>query len=176
MQGLRSGVVEHWLRRILGDVQLATRVEELVHHRSLDMTPGDGRDDAELLMRAVALIDPLAPLCWRGVALWPDGIGPALAVAQAKAPETLGRLQEIVRGRKSRTGRPSAQTDAMPQCCGRMRDSNTVGCGSLARGRRAASLVYQLNPLLPCASPLLAKHWVDRLPDLLPALEDVAGE
>jgi hypothetical protein len=32
-----------------------------------------------------------------------------------------------------------------------------------------------LNPLMPCASPLLADHWVARLADLLPALQNVAG-
>ena len=37
-------------------------------------------------------------------------------------------------------------------------------------------LTYLLNPLLPCASPLLAGRWVARLADLLPALEQVAGQ
>ena len=36
-------------------------------------------------------------------------------------------------------------------------------------------MTYLLNPLLPCASPLLAGHWVARLTDLLPALEETAG-
>jgi hypothetical protein len=36
-------------------------------------------------------------------------------------------------------------------------------------------LTYLLNPLLPCASPLLAGQWVARLADLLPALQEVAG-
>ena len=47
-------------------------------------------------MRAIAVLDPLAPLCWRGVALWPDGIGTALAVAQAAIPTWSVRLEEIV--------------------------------------------------------------------------------
>jgi hypothetical protein len=36
-------------------------------------------------------------------------------------------------------------------------------------------LTYLLNPLLPCASPLLAGQWVARLADLLPGLQEVAG-
>jgi eukaryotic-like serine/threonine-protein kinase len=36
-------------------------------------------------------------------------------------------------------------------------------------------LAYLLNPLMPCASPLLAGHWVARLTDLLPTLEELAG-
>ncbi|HEX4171864.1 MAG TPA: hypothetical protein VHY82_05230, partial [Acetobacteraceae bacterium] len=176
VQDLRSGVVEQWLRRSLGDSQVAARVEELVHHRSFDMAPGDGRDDAELPMRAVAVIDPLAPLCWRGVALWPDGIGPALAVAQATAPETLDRLQEIVLRQEVANWaaqRPDRCDATMLRADARQQHSWVRQRGQAGS---AASLIYLLNPLLPCASPLLAKHWVARLPDLLPALEDVAGD
>ena len=38
-----------------------------------------------------------------------------------------------------------------------------------------ARLSYLLNPLMPCASQLMAGQWVARLADLLPALEEVAG-
>src|SRR4029077_6468916 len=39
----------------------------------------------------------------------------------------------------------------------------------------AMRLTYLLNPLLPCASPLMGSRWVTRLAELLPALEDAAG-
>jgi hypothetical protein len=176
VQSLRGGVVEQWLRRSLGDAQLAVRVEELVRQRPVDPTAGGGGDDAVLLMRAVALIDPLAPLCWRGVAVWPDGIGPAVAVAQPNAPEVLGRLQEIVMGqevanwavlRPDRCDAGMLQTDARRQ---------HTWLRQLGKGAGAPLLAYLLNPLMPCASPLLANHWVARLADLLPALEDAAGK
>ena len=79
INALRSGVVEYWLRRALGDGQLASHVEELVRHRNLEAASGDPDTGPSLMMRVICLLDPLAPLCWRGVALWPDGIGPALA-------------------------------------------------------------------------------------------------
>lgn len=41
INALRSGVVEYWLRRALGDAQLATHVEELLRHRNADATAGD---------------------------------------------------------------------------------------------------------------------------------------
>jgi hypothetical protein len=34
--------------------------------------------------------------------------------------------------------------------------------------------LYLMNPLLPCDSPLLDRHWVASLADLLPALEETA--
>jgi hypothetical protein len=176
VQSLRTGVVEHWLRRSLGDVQAASRVEDLVRHRSSDRTPVGGSDDAELLMGAVALLDPLAPLCWRGVAVWPDGIGPALAVAQPNAPEIVSRMQEIVTRQEVANWaalRPDRCDVGMLRADARRQHSLLR---QLGKGTSAPLLTYLLNPLLPCASPLLAHHWVDRLADLLPALEDVAGQ
>ncbi len=86
LHALRAGTVVAWLRRGLGDALLAAHLEELVRHRTLDALPDDSNGDATLVMRAIALLDPLAPLCWRGMALWPDGIGTALAAAQGIRP------------------------------------------------------------------------------------------
>ncbi len=91
LNAVRGNAVEQWLRRGLADAQLAARVEELVRHRSLDRAPNDGDGEAELVMRVIAVLDPLAPLCWRGVALWPDGIGTALAAAQGSDPDAVAR-------------------------------------------------------------------------------------
>jgi hypothetical protein len=176
VQAVRSGSVEQWLRRSLGDAQIATRVEELVRHRA-DSAPGNDSSDAGLVMRAVALIDPLAPLCWRGIALWPDGIGPALAVAQANAPEILVRLEEVIVREEvaSWAGLRADRCDAvMLRAEARQHHSWLHQRG----GQSAAGvsrLAYLLNPLMPCKSPLLVGHWVARLGDLLPALEEVAG-
>ena len=41
--------------------------------------------------------------------------------------------------------------------------------------RGVARLTYLLNPLLPCASPLLRGRWVARLAELLPALEQLSA-
>jgi hypothetical protein len=176
-QAVRSGAVEQWLRRSLGDAQIATQVEELVRHRALDAVPGDGSAEAELLMRTVALVDPLAPLCWRGVAIWPDGIGPALAVAQADAPDVFVRLHEVIVREETAVWAAlrADRTDA-----GLLRvEARQQHSWLQKRGGQSASgmarLAYLLNPLMPCKSPLLVGHWVARLVDLLPALEQVAG-
>jgi hypothetical protein len=76
---LRSGAVDGWLRRGLGEAALAARIEEAVRLRISESVGEDSRADAMLAMRAVVSLDPLAPLAWEGIALWPDGIGPLLA-------------------------------------------------------------------------------------------------
>jgi eukaryotic-like serine/threonine-protein kinase len=174
LNALRSNAVEHWLRRGLGDAQLAARVEEVVRHRALDGLANDSNGDAALAMQVITLLDPLAPLCWRGVALWPDGIGAALAVARASDPEAMARLEEIIT-REQAGNWAAMRADrcdfAVLRVEARQQHSWLQQRG---QGSGALRLVYLLNPLMPCASPLVEKRWVTRLADLLPALEEVA--
>lgn len=174
LHALRSGEVVAWLHRGVGDSQLAGRLEDMVRHRTIDAPAAEG--DATLVMRAIALLDPLAPLCWRGVALWPDGIGTAIAAAQDSNPEVLARLEEIVVNeeignwaavRPDRCDFPEMRVDARQHHAWLQQGGST---GAMAR------LAYALNPLLPCASPLLGGRWVARLADLPPALDAAAGQ
>jgi hypothetical protein len=175
LNALRGNVVEHWLRRGLGDGQLAARVEELVRHRGLDMLPTDGNGEADLVMRVIALLDPLAPLCWRGVSLWPDGIGSALAASQGSDPEVLARLEDVI-VREEAGNWAATRGDrcdfAVLRVEARQQHSWLQQRG---QGSGVPRLTYLLNPLMPCASPLMGGRWVTRLVDLLPALEEAAG-
>ena len=63
-------------------------------------------------MQAVSVLDPLAPLCWRGIAVWPDGLGPALAAAHEAAPEIADRIEEIVEVEAARIGRRPGRSAA----------------------------------------------------------------
>ncbi len=91
LRALRAGMGDTWLRRSLGEPALAARLDDIVRLRAGE--GADSRNDALAVMRAVTVLDPLAPLCWRGLALWPDGLGPALASATDK--ETTDRLIEL---------------------------------------------------------------------------------
>jgi hypothetical protein len=125
-------------------------------------------------MRAITLLDPLAPMCWRGLALWPDGIGTALAAAQGDDPDVVGRLEDII------VREEAANWAAMrPDRCDVVAlsvDARRHHSWLQQRGQIGGSqqLTYLLNPLMPCASPLVAGRWVARLTDLLPALEATA--
>jgi len=166
---LRSGTAVQWLRRSLGDVQLATRVDELVRQRLAD-TPGEEpRADAIMLMRAVTAIDPLAPLCWHGTALWPDGLGPLLAASGDSA--LAGKLHDMVA-----VEAPANWGSLRPERCDvpmlrleARQNRAYLGTPGPAGGR--SRLTYMLNPLLPCASPLVADRWVMRLADVPAAIE-----
>jgi hypothetical protein len=172
---VRNGTVGTWLRRSVGDTQMAMRLEEAMARLSAE-SPAEGAKPAHLVIaRAVAALDPLAPLVWRGVSLFPDGLGTALVVATL-ASQTLvvAALEEVLTQDATASwlvGRtPRADYTRMQQEVRDGRDflSSRGVSGGLAR------LLYGGNPLLACLSPLLAGRAVARLVDLLPALEQAA--
>jgi eukaryotic-like serine/threonine-protein kinase len=171
---VRMGVADHWLRRMLGDSTLAGRIEEVQRLRHTEAPAEDPLADARLVVRAVATLDPLAPVCWRGVALWPDAIGSAL-IAEPANPALRARIEEVVTQEvvftwatlRAGTANPVALRQDARQQRGLLRQRGWAG--GLPR------LDYALNPLLPCRSLALADWPVARLEELLPALEAAAS-
>jgi hypothetical protein len=174
IEALRNQSVDRWLRRQLSDPGLGARVDDLLRQRALDSRgEDDARADALLAMRAVAALDPLAPLAWQGRAWFPDGTGAALAAAVADDPETAETIERAILA-----DAPSLWAALRPDRCDepliRM-EARQQRALLTQRGGGRARLLYTLNPLLPCASPLLAPRLVTRLPELLPALDGTAA-
>lgn len=170
---IRSGEIDRWLRRDIGEVMLANRVQDLQRSAGSAAVEEMQRTDAVLAMRAVAVLDPLAPLCWRGLMLWPDGMGAVLA--GAGGPEHPAAVEEIVaqdvvasweavRPRRSGT---AAHFDVMSL-------RGWLQSGGVAGG--AARLLYALAPGTRCRSELLSKHWVTQGGELLAALDALGPE
>ena len=168
---LKNGDVERWIRRHLGDPQLGMRLEEVTRRGDATVTD-DARQQGLTVMRGVAAIDPLSPLVWRGIAVQPDGLGPALATG---TPDTLSALTEIV------------TADAVSHfCAASYRRQDTSGLRDEQRDWRTwlsargpaggvRRLAYGMNPMLACGSPLLAGRTVVRAAELMPALDAAAA-
>ena len=174
-QSMRTGDTMQWLRRTLGDATLAVRIEELLRHRATEGRSDDTRADAATVMRAVVLIDPLAPLCWRGTVVWPDAMGTAMAMGMVTEPTLLEHLEELI------------VLEMIPNWA-MLRPDRCDFTGLRIESRRHRSLlqtrgpggglprlIYRLNPLLPCLSPLARDRWVAGLADMVPALEAAVG-
>lgn len=173
LQAMVSGTVTQWLRRGLGDAGMGSRLDEMMRHRVGDGAAERGAD-AFAVMRMVVMLDPLAPLCWRGVALWPDGLGAALAAAIGVDSHAMARLDEIV------------ATEAIASWAMLRQDHCDYGLLRMeARQHRALvqirgpaggllRLAYTLCPLLPCGSPLVAARSPVGAADMPPALERAA--
>jgi hypothetical protein len=174
VQALRAGTVTHWLRRGMGDAGLAAAVEEVVRNQLTDPELGL-RTDAILLMHAISTINPRMPLCWRGVALWPDGVAALVAEATATqgplaalAEELL--VNDIVQDWTLSEHRASrAEVVAMSfEVSSALQYLQSGGVGALLR------IFYTLNPLLPCRGARMATAWVVTLTDLMRFLEQTA--
>jgi eukaryotic-like serine/threonine-protein kinase len=177
LHALRSGTVERWIRRSLGDSQLASRLEDTIRHLAAGAETAAPRDDPALVMSGVAILDPLAPLCWTGVAIWPDGIGPTLAAAEEHddATQSLAPLIELIDDEAAFTW--AAARSERCDVAALRRETHVLRSLYRQRGWGGGipRLRYALNPLLPCRSSLLGEECIVHLPDLLPALDRLAG-
>jgi eukaryotic-like serine/threonine-protein kinase len=172
---LRTGAVESWLRRSIGDGAMASRMDEVSRVREVSTVAQEAQADALLVTRAIAILDPLAPLSWRNVAIWPDGLGPALNHALQTNPGQALAVAEIAMAevapvwgalRPDRSDLTALKIEARQQ-------KSWMNVKPAENG--VLRLSYALNPLAPCGSALIARHWVTRLPELLPALEAAAA-
>jgi hypothetical protein len=173
---LKSGAVDRWLRRILGDSQMAVAVDDAVFRHGADPEEEDARTQPAQIMRAIATLDPLAPLVWRGQAWMPDGIPGAAAACLAPDKAVLAAALEelvafdIVTQWAAPQPRRRAEVSSLAQQSKDWRRVMTMR-GPMGGLRR---LAYTLNPLLACASPRLGGRIAIKLPALLPALEQAA--
>ena len=172
---LKSSVIEQWIRRVIGDPATAIQIDEVVKLRDHEVSNGEGRADALLVTRAIAVLDPAAPMTWRSVSIFPDGLGPALDHALHHAPDQVEPLVEIAARQVTRiwADRHPDRDGANPSFEAKDIASwqqATQGEGGTLR------LNHMLNPLTPCGSPLFAGRWITRLAEVLPAIDAVAQE
>jgi len=162
---IRGGDLPMWLRRNLGENGVAAAVDEITRLAG---------DDGTLIARTVAALDPLAPLCWRGIALWPDGIGPAIARARAASSPDLEPLREMI-AQEGLTAWSDQRCDSETAMTHRR---EARGLAAMLRNPGPTGgldrIAYHLNPLLPAEGAALAGTIVTDIDTLLPALEAAA--
>jgi eukaryotic-like serine/threonine-protein kinase len=169
VQFLSNGLVTQWLRRGLGDASLATQIEDLVRARAGDSKAGP-LGDAFLVMHTISAISPRMPLCWRGIALWPDGLPGLLAQGVAGEADLLTAAEELL---IQDAVTPWVRADLRPE---RPEPPDVSAHRSHALGPIVLlRLFYILNPMLPCRAAAMATGWVADIPALLRFLERIAG-
>ncbi len=168
-QFLVGGLVTQWLRRGLGDASLATQIEDLVRGRSTDTRSGP-LSDPLLVMNTISTISGRMPLCWRGIALWPDGLTGLLAQGIAGQPDLLTAAEELlVNDAATVWVRAGAHPDRPEPPDISAIITQAGGSNGMVR------LFYELNPLLPCRAPGMGTAWVADMPALMRSLEQAAG-
>lgn len=168
-----GGQLELWLRRALEDKEKADAVSSAV--RSVTGALGDKKAGADLMLaRVCMIIDPQAPLRYKGLHVMPDGIGPLLALQIAEGKDTRLIVEAIVREvpklwLESRE-RYSPENSIMDQNFRELRDY--LKAGNMGTGLERC--LYELNESLPIQSSILADQYVVEIQELLPALNEVS--
>ena len=167
IQALRSGTVTQWLRRGMGDAGLASAVEDVVRGRLADPKHGV-RTEPLLLMHTIATLNPRMPLCWRGLAIWPDGIAGLVADGIVTQSNTIGLAEEILVHDVIPEWTLAAQRSMAAETpLGSLEVASSRhflqsgGPGGLLR------MFYALNPFLPCRGAAMSETWIAGPGDLL---------
>jgi len=169
---LKNGTAEHWIRRNLGDPQLGMALEDVTRKPAEQNVPEDARHREMIVMQSACAIDPFAPLVWRGIAVQPDGIATALVNAPT---EVAAALEEVVAA-EAVVPYLDAQ-ERRPELAAQREEARDFRrwLGSRGPSGGVKRLIYAANPMLACASPLLANQTVVRINDMLPALNAAAA-
>jgi hypothetical protein len=170
IQFLRNGLVTQWLRRGLGDAGLAAQIEDLVRGRMADTKPGP-QGDRLLVMHTISTINARMPLCWRGIALWPDALPALLAEGVAGNSDLLAVAEELLVNDIAGTWLATDAPRARPEPFDPFQHQHLLQGGGPAGLLR---LFYGLNPLLPCRAPAMGAGWIATMQDLMRFLERAA--
>jgi hypothetical protein len=169
---VESGELDNWLRRSLDDEAVANRVAEAV--RSASAGRGGSPEERRIARVAMAL-DPSAPIRYRGRAVMPEGIGGALAEAMITGSGAQ-EIAEIITGQLPMfwvNVQQTVRSDHIP--IARTFDMMRAHLERAEPGFGLERCLYELNPSMPCLSPMLAGRYILELDELLRALEEIAG-
>ncbi len=167
-----EGKLELWLRRAVEDKERAQAVSDVVR---LSLGGGDKKMASDLVLcKVLMLLDPAAPIRFKGFNAFPDGVGTALAMLVAKRADTKPVvdciLKEIPKMWFEAQGEYQPDNSLMEQNFKELRGYLT----QTGMGYGLERCLYEMNDALPCQSPLLGERYVVELKELLPALNAVA--
>ncbi|MBC7905671.1 MAG: hypothetical protein H7Y60_02860 [Rhodospirillaceae bacterium] len=169
-----EGKLELWLRRAVEDKERAQAVADVVR---MALNGGDKRVVADLMLcKVLIMLDPTAPIRYKGFNSMPDGVGSALAAVMAQKGDTKLLAEVILRevprlwfeARKSYLPDNSLMDSNFKELKGYLTQTG-LGFG-LER------CLYEMNDALPCQSTLLGEEYIVELKELLPALNAAAAK
>ena len=170
---IENGTLEKWLLRSLGDEDRAKDVETAI--QELKESGRSQHYEDQLVTRVCITLDPVSPIHYRGVSVMPGGIASLLADA-AISGNHLQAISEIIAFQFVTLWvnvQQDSKVDYVPlaQQLERMRaliEKKTFGSG-------VERVLYELNPAMPCLSPLIKAQYATQSKQVLPALEYTAG-
>ena len=165
-----DGSVNNWLRRTIGDEHLADDVEAVVAHSN-----SRAFRDERRAARVAMILDPLGPIRYRGRSFLPEGIGWAMAEALDRG-EPFNEIADFIEsGLASAWYQTRYEAGTEKSRKSKLFEQQRSLLAETSLGFGIERCLYDLNPDLPCQSPLLDDYYVLDLPGLIRALDEIAG-
>lgn len=170
IEPVRAGMLDTWLRRSLGEEEAIEAVNTAKATISVTGTENDDRT----LARIIIALDPTGPITFKSFSAAIDGMGGEIA-AKYKDENVRNDFAEALRANLivfSCEMMGKSASDKMryiPQF-----DKMKPILENTAIGHGIERVIYELNPTLPCQSPLLETEYVYDLTEMLHAYERLA--
>lgn len=170
-QAVREIDLEAWVKRSVGDGKAGDLIAEVLASGGDPARAAEGQVAARLCIA----LDPKGPLRFKNISATLDGIGPLLC-GLAREPNGVQPFAQLIASDlpiawidKRYGDGPEART--LVKIVDRLR----YFMKRPLPGHGVERCLYELNPALPCLSPMLEPYYVVDADSLLPALEAVAG-
>jgi hypothetical protein len=173
---IRDGEFTKWVLRNIADQSMSESLESVLE---IEAEGGKKAPAGRLAARVSLLLDPPAPLRYKGLTLMPSGIGPMLAKAFMKEDKTeIQRIGDCISKGLPADWYASQATGIKIQLETEMAEFKQMQqlLRQTAPGYGIERCLYMFNRALPCLSPIVGDRYLDTLRDLLPTLESIVQE
>ena len=174
VKDIRSLRLDRWCELSLHRPELAERIERAM--RGGASPTSSERQISDMMMRIFAILDPNGPLRTKSISVRPDGIGMMLcSLIPQKSPE-LSQLLSMIQTKIAAFWAEQSEipkNSEMSQAIWQLQRVATY-LESRALGFGIERVLYELNPSLPCQSPLLKAYHVTTVQDALLTMDALA--
>lgn len=173
VQIIENGSLEKWLRRAMDDDERANNLVEMLSQISVAGKSAFYED--QLVARACIVLDPSGPLRYRGLCVMPAGIA-SMLVENAMSGGNQQILAEII-AQQLVTFWVETQQDIKTELVpiGQQFERMKMLIEKTTYGNGVERVIYELNPGLPCLSPILLSQYVASPRMMLDAYERMAS-
>ena len=169
VEPVRAGSLDEWLRRSLGNEEAIEAV-----NTAKEPTVGSVETDDRMLARIVIALDPLGPIRFKNFSATLDGIGYLIA-APGGDKDLRKNFSEVLKAdlisfackMMGKTGDDITRFISLY-------DQMIPFLAHSELGQGFERVIYELNPNLPCQSPLLESEYVYDMIEMLDAFERIA--
>lgn len=164
-----------WLKRGIGDALLADSIRGLADQAKFHQGTFQGSDEF-VVCKACMLLDPSGPIRYKGLSFTLDGYGSLLAVEMLRDGDAQSAAECLAK--------------ELPQIWFTLQTGYVIEAANWQRlfgqlkgfltinepGYGIERVLYELNPSLPCQSPLIVREHAMTPGELMPALDDAANQ